>query len=90
MAKSKIVYEEESILVAKYNHPKSDDYLDYKARVQIKDSGKTPVHLFLKFDGIYPFAASMPPEEHTIRAGSVLELGHKINRWLNKYGYVLV
>ena len=68
MAKSKVVYEEQSVLVAKFNHPKSDDYLDYKAKVRIKDSGKTPVHLFLKFDGIPPFIAPMPPEEHTIKA----------------------
>ena len=90
MAKSKIVYEEETILAAKFNHPKSAGYLEYKARVQIKDSGKTPVHLFLKFDGIPPFAAPMPPEEHSIRAASILELGLKVNKWLKKYGYVIV
>ena len=90
MAKSKVVYEEESVLVAKFNHPKSDDYLDCKAKVQIKDSGKTPVQLFLKFDGIPPFIAPMPPEEHTIKAKSILDLGLKIKRWLKKYGYELV
>jgi hypothetical protein len=90
MTKSKIVYEEESVLIAKYYHPKSDDYLDYKTKIVIKDSGKTPIQMNLTFDGILPFAAPMPPKEHTIRAKSILDLSVKIKRWLKKYGYELI
>ena len=62
MKKASIIYEEEITLIAKYYHPKSDDYLDYKSRIQIKEKGKMPVVITLKFIGIPPFAAPMPPE----------------------------
>ena len=90
MTKARIIYEEESVLIAKYYHPKSDDYLDYRTKIVIKDSGKTPIHMNLTFDGIFPFAAPMPPKEHIIRAKSILDLTVKINRWLKKYGYELI
>lgn len=90
MAKTKIIYVEESVLFAKYYHPQSDDYLEYRTKILIKDSGKTPVHLNLKFDGILPSYAPMPPSEHTIRAKSILDLSVKILRWLKKYGYIQI
>ena len=90
MKKAKIVYEEEFVLIAKYYHPKSDDYLEYRTKIVIKGSGKTPIQMNLTFDGILPFAASMPPKEHTIKAKSILDLSVKIKRWLKKYGYELI
>jgi len=90
MAKINIIHEEKSILTAKFYHPKSDDYLDYIAQIIIKDSGKTPVQMKLKFDGIIPFVSVMPPKEHTIKAESILDLYSKTQRWLNKYGYELI
>jgi hypothetical protein len=89
MKKASIIYEEKRILTAKYYHPKSDDYLDYVCIIQIKDSGKNPVEMILKFDGILPFAAPMPPEEHTIKAPAVLDLLDKVTKWFKKYGYEL-
>jgi hypothetical protein len=89
MKRSSIIYEEERILTAKYYHPKSDDYLHYKSTIRIKDSGKTPVEMILKFDGIYPFAAPMPPEDHKIKAPAVLDLLLKVSNWFKKYGYEL-
>jgi hypothetical protein len=89
MTKAKIIYEEQSHLSARYCHPKSADYLDYKTKIVIKNSGKTPVQMSLAFDGILPFAAPMPPKKHTIRAKSILDLSVKIKRWLKKYGYEL-
>ena len=87
MKENNIAYEENSILTAKYYHPKSDDYLDYKTKIVIKNSGKMPIEMTLKFDGIYPFAAPMPPEEHKVKATSIVELHVKITRWFKKYGY---
>ena len=87
MKKASVIYEEERILIVKYYHPKSDDYLHYRSIIRIKDSGKNPVEMVLKFDGIYPFAAPMPPEEHTIKASAVLDLYSKVLRWFKKYGY---
>lgn len=87
--KTRIIYEEESVLVAKYCHPKSNDFLDYRTRIVIKDSGNTPIQMELTFDGTLPFAAPMPPKEHTIKAKSILDLSIKIKRWLKRYGYEL-
>lgn len=89
MKKAKVIYEEKCILIAKYYHPKSNDYLEYDTKIKIKDSGKNPIEMDLKFDGIPPYVGVMPPEEHTIRAPSILELHLKIVRWLKKYGYIV-
>lgn len=90
MKKASVIYEETRILTAKYYHPQSDDCLDYISKIRIRDSGKNPVEMNLKFDGIYPFAAPMPPEEHTIRAPAILDLYAKVIRWFKKYGYELI
>ena len=45
--------------------------------------------MILKFDGILPFAAPMPPEEHTIKAPAIWDLYSKVARWFKKYGYEL-
>jgi len=39
MKKALIIYEEERILTADFNHPKSGDYLHYRSIIRIKDSG---------------------------------------------------
>lgn len=88
--KSRAIYEEESVLNVRYYHPKSDDYLEYIATITIRDFGKTPVQMKLEFQGIPPFVAPMPPEEHTIKAKSVLDLYAKVRRWFQKHGYELI
>ena len=87
MKKASIIYEETRILTAKYFHPKSADYLDYISKIRIKDSGKNPVEMNLRFDGIPPFTAPMPPDEHTINAPAILDLCVKVTKWFRKYGY---
>ncbi len=82
-----VIYQEQSILTAKFYHPQSDDYLDYRSTISIKSSGKNPVQILLEFDGIPPFAAPMPPKRHEIKAPSILELYVKLARWFKKYGY---
>ncbi len=89
MKKAAVIYEETRILTAKYCHPKSDDYLEYISIISIKDSGKNPVEMQLKFDGIPPYLAPMPPKEHTIKAPAILDLYSKATRWFKKYGYVI-
>jgi len=90
MARSKIIYEETSELIAKFAHPKAKEYLNYDARIRIRDSGKTPVEMVLTFDGIVPFLAPMPPEEHSVKAASVVELYSKVGKWFRKHGYELI
>ncbi len=89
MKKESIIYEETRILTTKYYHPKSDDYLDYISKIRIKNSSKNPIEMILKFDGIPPFAAPMPPEENTIKASAILDLCTKVIKWFKKYGYEL-
>ncbi len=89
MGKTSIICGETKGLTAKYYHPKSDDYLDYISKIRIKSSGKNPVEMILKFNGIPPFAAPMPSEEYTIKAPTILDICIKVITWFKKYGYEL-
>jgi hypothetical protein len=90
MTTAKTLYEEDSLLIAKFNHPKSHDYLNYKTKIVIKDSGKYPIQMSCKFTGIPPEVSLMPPEDHVIKAGTILDLNLKIQKWLKKYGFEIV
>ena len=90
MPRPKIIYEETRELIAKFAHPKAKEYLNYAARIRIKDSGKAPVEMRLEFDGIVPFLAPMPPKEHIVKAASVVGLYSKVVRWFRKHGYELI
>ena len=59
MAKSKIIYEDSPTVYAKFNHPQSQNYIEYKSIIQIKDSGKQPITIQLEFTGI--------PEWHLLK-----------------------
>ena len=89
MAKSTIIYKDRPTVYAKYCHPQSDASLEYKSTIQIRDLGKQPITMKLKFDGIPPSFAPMPPEEHTIKATDIVDLCIKLKRWFSKYGYEL-
>ena len=83
----KKVYEETSRLTAKYYRSMRGDYLEYVSNLQIKEGGKTPVVMDINFDGTYPSFDVMPPEQHTFKAASVVDLFLKVTRWFHKYGY---
>ncbi|MGM0598128.1 MAG: hypothetical protein ACQES9_13935 [Myxococcota bacterium] len=85
-----VIYQEHMRLTARYYYPRSEDYLDYLSTITIKDKGKNPVQIVLEFDGIFPFAAPMPPERHVIKAPSIIELYVKLARWFKKYGYKII
>ncbi len=89
MAKSNIIYKDHSTVYAKYYHPQSDDILEYKSAIQIVDSGQQPITMKLKFVGIHPSFAQMPPETHTIKAKDIIDLYLKLKRWFGKYGFEL-
>ncbi len=90
MKESKILYTENSSIAVKYCHPKSNDYLTYDSIITIKEAGKFPVEMKIKFDGIPPFLAPMPPEEHEFKADSIVTLHLKYAKWFTKYGYIIV
>lgn len=56
MTKTDVIQEMESVLIASLPPPPplSDDYLEYKCKIQIKDCPENPVLVFLKLDGTYP------------------------------------
>jgi len=87
MAKSNIIYKDRPTVYAEYYHPQSGDFLEYKSTIVIKDFGKQPITMKLKFDGIHPSFAPMPPEDHTIKAKDIIDLYLKVTRWFGKYGY---
>ena len=89
MKNASIIYEESNRVTVTYFQPKSREYLEYLSIIRVKNSGKFPVEIDLKFDGILPFAAPMPPEKHTIKAESIIDLYFKMSRWFRKYGYEL-
>ena len=89
MPRAKTIYTSRDELVARYLHPQAKEYVCYASTVTIKDSGPSPVAMKLKFKGVPPFAAPLPPDEHTITARTVVELFRKVQRWLKKYGYTV-
>ena len=89
MNKSSIIYSEKSRLIAKYKHPQSNEHIEYKTLIEVKDQGKQPVSIKMQYDTFPTGYSPMPPEEHTVRAKDILELYKKLDRWLYKYGYVI-
>ena len=59
MVKSNIIYKDKPEVYATYCHPQSEDFLHYKSTIQIRDSGKQPIIMKLKFDGILPSYAEL-------------------------------
>lgn len=90
MPRSKIIYEEKCELIAKFSHPRAKEYLNYDARIRIRDSGKTPVEMTLTFDDTPPFVAPMPPEKQSFKAASIAELYSKVVNWFRKHGCELI
>jgi len=88
MTKSKIIYEDRPTVYAKFNHPQSDDYIEYDSIIQIKDTGKQPITIQLELTGI-PSFAPMPPDKHIIKASNLIELYVKLERWLGKFGFTI-
>ena len=85
----KILYTEKIKIYAEYMHPQSDEFIEYKGTITIKDSGKEPVTLKMKLDDYYVSFCPMPPEVKTIKAKTLIHLYLKIRRYLKKYGYIL-
>ncbi len=74
MAKIKIIYKCKDELIVKYMHPRGKEHLSYETVITVKENVKAPVTIKLKFSGILPLAAPMPPEKHEIKAASIIDL----------------
>ena len=88
MIKPTIIYEDKPTIYAKFNHPQSQDYIEYKSIIQIADSGKQPITIQLEFTGT-PSYAPMPPDKHVIKASNLIELYVKLERWFGKFGFTI-
>jgi hypothetical protein len=63
--------------------------LHYDSAIIIKATGKTPIEMRIEFSGIRPLAAPMPPEVHTFKAATIIDLHKKYVKWFRKHGYIL-
>lgn len=65
--------------------PRANDWVEYRCVLKVKDGGKMPVSLDMKFIPPHPFSVNMPLE-HSIKAESISDLYWKVVKFLAKYG----
>jgi len=89
MSTNSVLYEEKNELLAIYQHPQSEDRLDYLYTITITNSVKNPIEIKMVFNGDLPSYAPMPLKEYSIKAMTLIELHLKLIKWFKKYGYIL-
>ena len=65
--------------------PQANDWVEYSSKLTVKDGGKKPVTLKMKFVPSHPFVFSMP-KEHTINTESITDAYVKVVRFFGKFG----
>lgn len=65
--------------------PRANDWVENRCVLKVKDGGKMPVSLDMKFIPPHPFSVNMPLE-HSIKAESISDLYWKVVKFLVKYG----
>ncbi len=65
--------------------PMAVDWVLYECILKIKDGGKTPVSLAMKFIPPHPYAINMPMEK-TLKAESISALYGKVFNFLSNHG----
>ena len=63
----------------------SNEWIEYKAIFRVKDSGKNPVSLELKFVPPHPFVMNMP-ENKTLKAESIAHVFLKLVHFFDQLG----
>lgn len=66
--------------------PRGKERITYRGRLQVLDSGASPVRLELSFVPPHPFCFNLP-ESHSIRGKSVTEVYVKLTRFLRRSGF---
>ena len=89
MSGYKIIFSEKGEIEAKYHHPDSMDFVEYKYTITVKDGGKTPVAIKFKGVDTKPSFAPEMPEVHIIRDVNIIALYVKIEKWFARFGYKL-
>jgi hypothetical protein len=83
VAKYGIVFESKESLCGFFR--RSRDWIEYSGVLMVKDGGRKPVSLEMKFVPPHPFPLNLP-EEHIIKAESITEAYVKLVKFFNKYG----
>ena len=83
MPRYKVIFESKECIQGVV--PLSNDWVEYTSILQVKNGGKMPVSLDMKFVPPHPFSVNMPLE-HTINAESISCLYGKVVKFLWKYG----
>ena len=65
--------------------PRANDWVRYKCILKVKDGGKMPISIDMKFIPPHPFSVNMPLE-HSIKAESISGLYWKVVKFLAMYG----
>ena len=65
--------------------PRAYDWVHYKSILKVKDGGKYPVSLEMKFVPPHHFAFNMP-ESHSIKRISITDVCVKVVKFFNKFG----
>ncbi|MGH7451079.1 MAG: hypothetical protein ACRENG_07030, partial [bacterium] len=86
MMKPNIIYQSEEAISG--FSPISKESIEYSATIIIKDSGKKPVSINMKFKPPHPYLFSMPLE-HKVEAESLTQAYAKIMKFLKKFGFEL-
>ena len=83
MAKYNVIFESEENIFAVVQ--KANDLVEYSSKLTVKDGGKKPVTLKMKFVPPHPFAFSMP-KDHTIKTESITDAYVQVVRFFGKFG----
>ena len=65
--------------------PRANDWIQYGCILKVKDGGKMPVSLEMKFIPPHPFLVNMPLE-HSMKAESISSIYGKVAKFLSRYG----
>ena len=84
--KPNIIYQSEEAIYG--FSPRSKESIEYSATITIKNSGKKPVSINMKFRPPHPYLFSMPLE-HKVEAENLTQAYAKVVKFLKRFGFEL-
>jgi hypothetical protein len=83
MPRYNVIFESKEIICGVV--PRANDWIQYECILKVKDGGKMPASLEMKFIPPHPFSVNMPLE-HSMKAESISGIYGKVVKFLTKYG----
>jgi hypothetical protein len=87
MLKSNIIYQSEEAIYG--FSQRSKESIEYSAMITIKNSGKKPVSINMKFRPPHPYLCNMPLE-HKVETENLTQAYAKVVKFFKKYGFELL